>query len=669
VRTTQYLLRAQRIEIDPESAWITLVDDIVLQGETYEATGQRILVNYETGAWRLAAPGFATIEPEFFEGGQVAEPLLLSVEGGQAPSESGPLRLQHARLTSCDWDRLHYHLASSEIEVRPGRKVIARRPSFYLFGNKVLQLPFDLVLPLDRRTEYLPELGQNNVEGYYAKFAFAYLLSEAADGLFRLNLTSKRGVGVGVEQYLATEDQEGVGSVMFEPSEGSLVSRLTHRYQISDQWRSDVTASYQDNSGFFGNTSNFSGTAQFTRRSAQGNTQVAFRRSSSTSTYSTNNQFTTSLYQQQRFGDTGSWSLRGTWNDLDYGEFNFREDLDLRFDVQQRTPSFDWRVESSQLYELDKPEGSSPRYALNRLPAATLTTSSRRLGDYRLLGKVPFDLRVELGQYEQQPADFSVFRSAWDLRLGGTSDRWSRTLEARTSANYRQAFFSDGSARYILGGNADLRHDMGGGWQQQLRYAYQDTDGFAPLSLDYAGRSHSLNYRLVNRVADRSWIDLSTGYDLIDSFWQDLRLRSEYMPNRHNKLSLQGGWDIELDESLPWGLVWTHVDRPHLYAVLAGEYDPRGTGLTRASAELDWRLSEQWELGLISSYSGYSERLDTLDVQLVKDLHCMTASLTYSKERDEILFNIAIKAFPTPENVLGIGRSGQQFQALPGQFF
>mgnify|MGYP006883585537 CR=1 FL=1 len=89
----------------------------------------------------------------------------------------------------------------------------------------------------------------------------------------------------------------------------------------------------------------------------------------------------------------------------------------------------------------------------------------------------------------------------------------------------------------------------------------------------------------------------------------------------------------------------------------------------RAATELEWAISPLWQVALVSSYSGYSHRLDTLDVQLTRDLHCLTATLTYSQALNQLTFAVGIKAFPSPLQTYGIGRGGEQFQTLPGQYF
>ncbi len=671
VRSTQYTLRADEVEFDQETQWATLRGNISLQGKDLVARGGRVRANVKTGEWHLEEGGRVVIEPSFFAGGQVTDQLYLSMREGSSPEEGGPITLTGGTVSSCDLEHPHYDISAREIEIRPGKKVIARRASLDILGRRVLTFPFSLVMPLDQqKNQYLPLVGMNDVEGWYAKFAFAYLMGAAGDGVARLNLSTKRGIGLGFDHTIASKLQQGTGTVLWEPSQGSLSTNLQHRYQIADAWTSDLTGSYNSNSGYFGSTTNLAGSLLLTRQTTGGQTQVGYQHSVSGGGFGASRRDTQTFSQRQQMGNNGSWSLRGTFEDYNFGgSAPGQRNLDTRFEVNRRERAWDWSLAAGKLLELARPEGQARRYALNRLPALVVNTDSRRLGNYKLLGRVPFTAQLGLGQFEQQPADISVGRVGLDLRLGGNQQRWGKRQLATVSGRFLQSLYTDSSAQYVLAANLDWQYDLGNAWQTRLRYDHSERHGFAPISLDYGSRSDYFTWQLVRAITDRQRMELTTGYDAVGHYWQDAYLRAEYMPTRRNKLSLQTGYSIEQTEWRPLGLMWTHVSRPNLYLTLAAEYDLTGEGLTRATSELDWQVNRLWRVAAVSGYTGYSGQLDTLDVQVQRDLHCMIGTLTYSKALNQIMVGISIKAFPSPEQIIGIGRGGQQFQALPGQYF
>ncbi|NLO72665.1 MAG: hypothetical protein GX100_00970 [candidate division WS1 bacterium] len=670
IKSVQYALEGDEATLDRNREWATLAGNVRLQGESVESRGNSVRVNLKTGEWHLAE-GATVILPSFFTGGQVVDKLYLDTAQASSPGEGEAIDLRNSRLTSCDLERPHYFFSSDRVEVRPGDQIIAHRPSLHLFGQRVFRLPFKLVLFLDEeRNRYLPEVGHNVVEGYYAKFAYPYLVGALGQGLLRLNLTTERGAGLGFDQQIVSSSHVGLASVMYEPSEGSLTSRLSDRFELGHAWVSDLNASYQTHSGFFGNTTSLEGNLVFNRYTSQGDMQIGYQNSLSESGFGTSRRNATTFSTRQRLDKASTMFLRGTWENSDYGGSALaRESVDTNFQFTHAAGAFDLDLIASHLFQPSPRPGSSSVYALNRLPELTMRTDSHRLGNYRLLGKVPLRSSLILGQYDQQPADIQAFRAAWDTTLGGTTERWDSRTEATTSARFLQSVFSDSSAQYILAGDFDLRRNLGHDWQTRLHYTHSETHGYEPITLSYGTRASALRWDMVQATTDRTRLEISTGYDFVGDFWQDLRIAGQWMPNRQSKLTLQTGCGLQDGRWRPLGLIWTHVDRPRYYFTLAGEYDPHMVGLTRLSTEFDWRLSHLWQLSMVSSYSGYSRQIDAFDVQLQRDLHCMVGTVSYNLALDEFRFSLGIKAFPNPEQALGVLRSGAMFQALPGQFF
>ncbi len=672
LRMEDMTVYADVVEIDKDGEQAMVHGNLRIETPDQTSRGERLLVDLEDEEWELHE-GRTRIEPEFFDAGQVQEPLYL--EGKQIVSHPGGdlVELFEGQFTSCDLKRPHYALRSRHVELRQGDKVVLEKPSINLLGHGLIRLPFNVVLSLEENNNrVLPEIGQNPVEGYYAKFAYLYLAGQAASGLVKLNLTQSRGVGLGLTHYIDSDRQRGQGSVFFEPSQGALTSRILHEYQLTPQLSSNLRASYQQNSGYFGTSASDSVDLTLNRRVTSADSELSLRRSASASAYTTSRQYVANFRHQQRLGPQSRWSLRTNASRRSYSFGEVPDDeLDAEFDYYHSGERFDWQLRADNRYDLDGATYTGDNYfALNRLPELTINTDTRRLNDYELLGRVPFRSTLQLGSYQQEPDDIRVGRAAIDTRFGGGERRISDRLRLNMSGRYLQAFYDEGSALYITSFNATARQQWGGDWATRLRYGYQDRRGYAPLRLDYAGRSHSLYWEAAQLRPDRSRIFLSSGYDFISDRWRDVLLRTEYMPSASSKLELQSGYSLQRTRWRPLSLRWRQVaPNDHLYLTAGTEYDLDRSQLTRATMELDWRWHRWWRIELLTGYSGYRNDFSTLDIQLTRELHCLVASVAYSKSLHEFRFNLGIKAFPSPERILGVGRSGALFQSGSGQYF
>ncbi len=140
-------------------------------------------------------------------GGQLLDRLYLN--GGEIlGNKTGYLDGQHTSATTCIEPHHHYYLRAADVQVYPHERMVLHTVSFFLFDVKVLTIPY-LVIPLDRdtrkaRSNYLPEFGQNSIEGYYARFPYEFAEKSFAATFLRLDFTQNLGEGYRVEQeYLA----------------------------------------------------------------------------------------------------------------------------------------------------------------------------------------------------------------------------------------------------------------------------------------------------------------------------------------------------------------------------------------------------------------------------------------------------------------------------------
>jgi len=669
VRTQDYTITADTVEINRRTNVGRFRGRVVIEGRNQRAEGEALWIDIDTGWWKLE-PAATTVEPEFFAGG-VLEPLYARGAEANYDPDKDTVHVSRGEATSCELPKPHYALKSSQVTVRPDDKVTLRRPSLYFFGHRLLQYPFNLTMSLrEREQRVFPELGSNDVEGNYLKFAFLYLMGSHNNGVLRLHFTQLRGTGFGFDHLMQDSRQSLFLSLFDEPQEGAQALRLQHDYQFGRTLSSDLSVSYQNSSGFMYASSSLSSDLTFRNTDADSDTTLGLARSLTTTGYGSSSRFAANLYHSQRYGRDTNWNLRSTLTSSNFAAAAASdEELLIDFQYRHRAPSYDMDLYISRRQDLDgsRYQGDSNYYALNRQPALTFRTDSDRLGGWRLLGRSFARFQVDLGSFVQDPQGERIGRLAFLADLGGTERDLGPRTTARTALRFRQSFFDDGSAQYSVSFDSELRRRLGGHWHARVSYDYASTRGFAPLRLDYGGVANDLRLQVVRLSPGSSRLELSGGYDLLRSAYYDVRMLFERRASESLYWRLQTAYSIEQARWWPVVLRLTTA-HPSLYLDLSASYDLERSKLSVVTADTDWRIGRWWRVEFVGSYSGWTGALDQADVRLTRDLHCLVAQLTWSKWPRQLYFALGIKAFPSETRMLGVGATGAYLPAMPGGY-
>ena len=654
-------LRGGRAQLDQDRIWGAFPGSFSLDAKLYKALGKDLRINLDTQDW-TATDASAEVEPDFF-GQYVAAALYLraqQVSGGP----SGVIGLQGVG-TSCDlWPGPHWMLRSNRVTYLPGDRVIFQRPTLYMFGHRLIRYPWDLVLSLRREeNRFLPEVGQNQVEGYYAKFAYGYVLNDENSGFLRLNLTQLRGVGFGIDHLLDAPKQQGELSLFYEPKMGSLTGEVSYKNQLSRLFSGSLDYSFQNDSGYGVTSSSSNGDLTFRYDTASSQSLLGFQRSVVSTDTSSSTQFTTNLTHQERLGTDGDWSFRSTYHNSQYSaNVPATETLETELRWRRQFPAYAVSFLAQKQYDLSAPGATATSaYVLNRVPDLALTTQSERLGNRRLFGSA-FEATGYVGYFQQEPDDTNVYRTGLDLRLPGHVQQLGGRATLRTSARFQQMFFSDGSAQWLGDVESEYNLQLTRSWQSRLTFSYLKPNGFSPLRQDSYSPTSVLYWEAVRLVPDRMRLDFTFGRDFHNSLYQDAIVRAEIMLTPRNRIEMQSGYSIELAQWRPINLRWVYATQRAWWSAVTVNYDLAATDLTDVSFDIDWLPAAKWRLQLLAGYSG-AGGLDQADVRVTRDLHCMLATLSYAWETREIRFGLGIKAFPSDTRTFGVGGRGQYFES------
>lgn len=659
-----YTFEADYLRLDKERTWLELKDHVTIQKPTWITRGDRLRMNLDTDEWTLR-DGTTTVAPSFFEEG-VLEPLYLYA--GDITGRPGHIEVDDGLGTSCDKAERHQHywLQSSDISVRPGDEVVFHKPTLYLLGHRVFRYPFDLRLSLkERRNRFIPEFGENEVEGYYAKLAYLYYISEAHSGFARYQTTEKRGMGFGVDHAFDFVDNYGNLRIFAEPDEGSFSGRLADQHEFNTHSTARLNSNIQRYSGYGYGSTSLNSNLTFRTRSTGANSTIGFSHSLMDSDFNTTRRYSMDFDHTQKPSEDLSWSVQTAMSRNDYGRGDAPdEELNADFRMRGRQTAYDWETAFKKRYDLDGGDytGDDSFYSLDQEPQIIFNSDTERLAGFTMFGGNPLQTSLRLGRFHQQPDDKNISRARLDLSMPGSRHDLGGRNTVRTSARFRQSFYDEGSAQWSSDLSTTLQGPISRPWEYRLTMSHSTVHGNAPLRLDYASRRTAANVQFVSVVEDDMRIDISSGYDFVNDYYSDARLRAAFLFGAQNRIELQSGYSLERAMWRPLNLRWLR-GTDDWYSALTTYYDLDRDELTRASTEINWRVNDLWYIALQAGYDGYQDEFDQLDVKLVRELHCMRASLTYNKELNEFRFNIGIKAFPSDQRPLSVGSGGSQFES------
>lgn len=664
VRYREITVTADQAEIDEDGVWGQFRGNVVVTREGLETRADLIRINFDTETWEVLG-GRTVLEPSFFETG-VAEPIYVRAGTVSGVEGENVVNAYDATATSCDLEEPHYGLHSDHLRLIGEETVVLEKPEFRLLGNTLFRFPWDIVLSQGSRNNRLfPEFGQNSVEGFFAKLAYLYLTSNTYNSYVRLNLTEKRGMGFGADHYFRTGPHSGEVTAFWEPDQGAVSGRARHSWEVSDALTSDLSLNLQQNTGYYGATRSLSGNLALRHRTDTSTTTLGLDTSTTDSSASSSSRFTTNFSHRQSLGRSASYDVSAVLRRSEYGT-TISEILDADLQFQQRGAWYDWALAAEQQWYLES--GQARTYGLDRLPEFVFNTDSQRLGDWSVFRVVPMRATVRAGYFVQYPEEDEIAMAALQTYLGGNQAKLNDTFSLTTSASFDQAFYDPNAARYLLNTSLSLDGEYGGGWVSRLAHRYATVEGFSPLRRDYGGRYHDVTLDVTQRTTDRSYLNLSGGFDFVDNAWRELRLRGWLTATEQDRFELVAGYSLEQALWRPVQVRWTHATPWDIYLAVNSTYDLDAGKLTTTDAEFDWRLSRLWRLEGITAYNGYSGNVDDLRLRVTRDLHCWQASLTYDMQSDEVRLNLGIKAFPFEDQDWTVGNRGARGGSY-GQYY
>lgn len=649
----------------------TLRHHVKVLGKDSTVVGDRVTVNFDNNTY-LAEDAISQIAPKMV-GGNLRDNLY--VKAAKSYGSEREIWTDDGDLTTCNLPEPHYHLEVAGSDIRTGKRAILRHTKIILFGRTLVNIPF-VSIPLDDPSHrYTPEIGRSDDEGYYIKTRFGIPLrgNDVFDA--RLDYMTKLGVGVGGDYRYVNRDMNGILRVykIFGNADTFTFSN-DHRQQFKFGTLTLNNDYQKDNYLTAPGTTLLTSRAQLAIPSANGgSTRINFTGVSSNSSggFSTSNE-TFSLSDQHRFGKTTtSLDVSYQENKSVYQETSSdRRQIDVRFQGSQDLNKATANFEYMRTIPVGQTEGLFS--SADRTPFLSLNTDSRRLIGDKFAQTWPFDTELSYGEFSNSFSENNdhVGRYIFDVRLN-KPDRSTKRFRMDVSAEFKQGLYTDDTAQYTHALNLNASYSLGKDTAANLRYNYLRQYGYTPVSLDSTGRMNLFSADVSYRPTPPLLVAAQTGYDLVrldqqtGTPWNQVGVRTEYTPLPNLMFRTYSNYDT-------FQRAWSSVrldlafKRNDFFLALGSQFDGINHTWTSTNLYLQNLVWGRTKLSAILSYNGFSRQLDGLQLNMIYDLHCAEAIISYSQSnygfrsgRDISIF-IRLKALPF-DLPFGFGTRGQPF--------
>jgi len=664
-----YTITSDSLDANLEEQRATFSGHVHLVGATEDLHADAVYLNLKTQEWRLEHGSLQT-QPE----GMVSPLYVRGAEIDGSPKEIVGRELS---ATTCNLARPHYRIEGRRITIVPDRRLVVDHASLFIGSRRWFTLP-RLVVPLrssSQRGNYnlMPEAGQDNVEGYYLKTSYNYLASRSAIGTLRLDLMSKLGVGLGLDQAyrLASGGGDLVLYGLLNRATGGrdLSATLNHQQSLGSFQaliHSDVRRS---GSLYYPGTNTATHQLTLTRNVGRFGTSLGYRLDTSSGSFGSYERTSLNFGQSVSFGRTSARMALGLFDSR--SPTLPQKELDTSFDVTSSLKPADISLSYSRKDQLEAPQGGSFFTSLDRLPELALRTDRRRLGG-ALASLLPGSLGLSYGEYHELPSGVRTSRLLMDLQSDQRAVRLGSTqLSARFG--FRQAIYGDDAAQYALSSYLDWATRPTTGTGFDLTYNYLKPKGFTPFRFDQPGEYNTLTAAITHR-GRRLNASIGTGIDFRGGpfRYQDAIFHSRFQPGKRLLLVTSAAYDInqgkwrDLINEARVRLGRLNLDLGTRYSPIAGRF-----------GAIRWHiitpLLPKFRLESLGSYNGYTHQFDYRLFRITREHHDWETSLVFADEtgyRTErgIRLEFRLKAFPLVDQ-FAVGQSGQYLDTSVGDVF
>lgn len=598
VEYRDYRVSADVLEADLQERTATFRGQVTITTPERTLQGTLLRLNLRTRGYTLEGARIE-IPPEEVQMGATAPIYATTARIRGVP---GRIFIERGGVTTCNLALPHYLFDSREVDIIPGERLKARKVGVYALGHRLLTLP-GITIPLrtinEQSSRFVPTVGQSLEEGYYLKSAYFYVLASLVGNL-RLDLMSKKGVGIGLDQPYNFPNYNGTVHLYQladrRNNRQDFTGRVDHRHRVGE-FNFGVSGNYRRNSLDYVAASSSGLLTDFTanwRGSGGASADFGINRSASTFAGTQTGTWTGHLRHSQTFG-----TLRSNLSlnlSQPFGTVTASSGrLSSRLDLAQSTRPVDVNLVVDRIDTLG---GTANFFAgTQRLPELRLATDTRRLFPTGFVSRLaPVTAALSIGNLREAGFTSSTsggrdvmnrLRTYAHLSSNPQILPPSERLNLSLPIDFHQLVYRADEAQWIAGASPTLSYRLGDESQASLSYSLLRQHGFTPFQSDFFPEYNSLSLsvtlgrgirggygtaypgygtsgigsvgpltgyggypatiagvgNLDPAAAGRINASLDTGFDFENGIARDLTVRAQYQPTAHHLVSLSTGYD------------------------------------------------------------------------------------------------------------------------------
>ncbi|MGH7727585.1 MAG: hypothetical protein ACREM2_02170, partial [Vulcanimicrobiaceae bacterium] len=548
--------------------------------------------------------------------------------------QDGVTHGDRASFTTCDRPHAGYHIESRTIDIYPGSRLVARRNTLFLGPTAIFYLPL-LVIPLRevqnfrRRPSFLPEIGYDQIEGFYIKARIGFGTTDTYYGYYRVEYFTKEGLGLGYVAFIGSKsgrrslsvDSYTIDNRLADARQTNVNLQETENFsnKIRGQFNYNYTGDYGPNLTLPA-TQNLNGS--IVAQSGISTENVTFSRYSQGSlSNNLNLAFIDSLALSPR--------LQEQLN-VAYARFNSplssTDTLQLNSLTHLSSPFADYTLTYGKTDYSTNPFGYDTVPALQILPHELF----RRF-------RFPPQIQLTLGQYNEPQNHFNTGRAQFQLnepiffQLGNSVVNFDEQVQ--------QEYYSTGDEKAFEEQTASISTPFGDHIVNSITYNEEHPIGPGDVP-----------FQLLDRLSGGG----HGAQDVLRVFNSD-----------YYALTLSDGTTFHR-QAEPLNYQLALRPSPRSYLIIGGFYAPgpgQGFGTANVQAITPFGYDTTLEFATNVDFHNH-ERLEDKSIYLSRIIdHCYDVQVVYNQDLKTVSVNVIILAFPG--HALGFGLGGQSSPIIP----